>query len=135
MRAARVALALFLLLTPLAPAKAEEPAPAVDSAPAADAPAPADDAAAAPTADPVRIGQVFLEANCSGCHAIGLHDTGLNPEAPPFREIVRIYPPEDLAEAFGEGISTGHPDMPEFELTPDQIDGLIAYLDTLLPPS
>lgn len=135
MRAARVALALLLLLTPLALAKAEEPAPAVDSAPATDAPAPTDDAASAPAADPVRIGQVFLEANCSGCHAIGLHDTGLNPEAPPFREIVRIYPPEDLAEAFGEGISTGHPDMPEFELTPDQIDGLIAYLDTLLPPS
>ncbi len=134
MRAALVA--LFLLLTPLPLARAEEPAPAGDNPPAtAEAPAPADDAATAPAADPVRIGQVFMEANCSGCHAVGLHDTGPNPEAPPFREIVQIYPPEDLAEAFGEGISTGHPDMPEFELTPDQIDGLIAYLDTLLPPS
>lgn len=115
MRAALVA----LLLTLAPAARAEEPAPAA--------------VPEAPAADPVRLGQVFMEANCSGCHAIGPADTGPDPAAPPFRDIVRLYPPEDLAESLGEGIMTGHPDMPEFELTPKQIDGLIAYLDTLLP--
>lgn len=122
----RAVLAALAFLIGLVPALADEAAPPANPA------APADAAAAA---DPVRTGRVLLEANCSGCHAIGLADPSPNPEAPPFRAVVQLYPPEDLAEAFGEGISTGHPEMPEFELTPDQINGLIAYLNTLLPPS
>lgn len=126
----RAVLAALAFLIGLVPALADETAPPADPAAPVDAPA-----EAAPAADPVRTGRVLLEANCSGCHAIGLADTSPNPDAPPFRAVVQLYPPEDLAEAFGEGISTGHPEMPEFELTPDQINGLIAYLNTLLPPS
>ena len=37
------------------------------------------------------------------------------------------YPVETLAE----GIQTGHPTMPEFQLEPDQIGDLLAYLKTL----
>ncbi|MGH2342341.1 c-type cytochrome [Segnochrobactraceae bacterium EtOH-i3] len=122
--------AIALLLTLQAPGLADETAPAGETVVSL-----APHAESSPPADPVRSGQVFLEANCSGCHAISLSDTGLNADAPPFREIVTRYPPEDLAEAFGEGIWTGHPDMPEFELAPRQIDGLIAYLNTLVPPS
>jgi mono/diheme cytochrome c family protein len=41
------------------------------------------------------------------------------------------YPVEDLGEALAEGITTGHPTMPEFRLGPDEADALIAYLKSL----
>ena len=34
---------------------------------------------------------------------------------------------------FVEGISTGHPDMPEFVASPEQIGAIISFLDTLQP--
>ena len=48
--------------------------------------------------------------------------------APPFRDLHKRYPVESLEEAFAEGISTGHPTMPQFRFEPDQIGNLIAFL-------
>ena len=53
------------------------------------------------------------------------------PEAPPFRDLHRRYPIESLAEALAEGISTGHPAMPEFVATPTQIDAILSYIKSL----
>jgi cytochrome c len=50
---------------------------------------------------------------------------------PPFRELHNRYPVETLEEALGEGIVTGHPNMPEFRLDPGQIGDLISYLKWL----
>ena len=36
-----------------------------------------------------------------------------------------------LEEAFAEGILVGHPDMPEFRLTPTQIDNLLGYIESV----
>jgi len=36
-----------------------------------------------------------------------------------------------LQEALAEGISTGHPTMPEFRLEPDQVNDVISYLKSL----
>jgi mono/diheme cytochrome c family protein len=41
------------------------------------------------------------------------------------------YPIETLGEALAEGIVTGHPAMPQFELAPAQIHDLLSYLKTL----
>jgi cytochrome c len=38
---------------------------------------------------------------------------------------------ETLGEALAEGIETGHPTMPGFQLDPDQINDLLSYLKTL----
>jgi cytochrome c len=38
---------------------------------------------------------------------------------------------EDLAEAFAEGITTGHPSMPEFQLNPGQNNDLLAFLNAI----
>ena len=37
----------------------------------------------------------------------------------------------DLEEAFADGITTGHPEMPRFQFEPDQIDDLIAFFKSL----
>lgn len=76
-------------------------------------------------------GHALARANCSRCHAIGMTGESRLPAAPPFRDLHRRYPVEQLAEAFAEGISTGHATMPEFQFTPAQINDLIAYLKTL----
>lgn len=76
-------------------------------------------------------GRRFAEANCSHCHAVGRFGDSTLPLAPPFRKLHESYPVEDLEEALAEGIVTGHPSMPQFQLAPDQIKDLIAYLKSL----
>lgn len=76
-------------------------------------------------------GRAFVEANCARCHAVGPKGESPNASAPAFRTLHERYPVENLAESLAEGIVTGHPDMPEFELDQDQIDDLLAYLKTL----
>ncbi len=79
-------------------------------------------------------GQQFAHEHCARCHAIGR--TGESPlaEAPAFRDLHARYPVEHLAEAFAEGIVTGHTRMPEFRLGVTRIADLIAYLKTLEAP-
>jgi mono/diheme cytochrome c family protein len=76
-------------------------------------------------------GQVFVQTHCSGCHAVGRVGESPLPIAPPFRTLHTRYPVEELAESLAEGITTGHPSMPEFRLDPAQINDVIAYLKTL----
>lgn len=79
-------------------------------------------------------GHAILEANCARCHAIGKEDSSKHSEAPPFREVMKRYPPDNLAEALAEGINSGHPDMPEFIFQPPEIEAIVSYLGTLAPP-
>jgi len=82
---------------------------------------------------PVQRGLMIAQLNCSRCHAVGRKGESPNPLSPPFRELGKRYDPDLLQEALAEGILTGHPEMPEFELTPAQIDDLIAYLKSIQP--
>lgn len=38
-----------------------------------------------------------------------------------------------MGKALAEGLSTGHPDMPEFVASPAQIDATLAYIRSLNP--
>ncbi len=79
----------------------------------------------------VERGRAFVETNCSKCHAIGRHDESAVALAPSFRTLHENYPVENLEEALAEGIVTGHPAMPEFQLDGAQISDLVTYLKTL----
>ena len=76
-------------------------------------------------------GKALVESNCARCHAVGETGSSPHPDAPPFRTLSERYPLESLAEALAEGISTGHPDMPEFIATPEQISAIIVYIGSL----
>lgn len=91
-------------------------------------------APAASQPSPEDRGRHALETRCARCHAIGLVGESSHPEAPPFREVMGRYPPEELEEALAEGITSGHPDMPEFILSPDEIADVVRYLHTLAAP-
>ncbi|CAL78982.1 conserved hypothetical protein; putative cytochrome c [Bradyrhizobium sp. ORS 278] len=89
---------------------------------------------AAPTfaaSTPEQRGRVYAKTHCARCHAISR--TGESPfkPAPPFRTLHLHYPIETLGEALAEGIVTGHPAMPQFELTPPEINDLLSYLKSL----
>ena len=72
---------------------------------------------------------------CSECHAVGVNDFSQHPDAPPFRTLGEAYPVAYLEEALAEGIMVGHPDMPVFELSPEQVDAFLMYLEQLQPRS
>lgn len=76
-------------------------------------------------------GFAILEKNCARCHALGLTGASPHHQAPPFRDVVERYPVEDLEESLAEGIVSGHPDMPEFTFEPNEINAILAYLNSL----
>lgn len=83
-------------------------------------------------------GQTLAESNCGSCHAVGTSGESLAPEAPAFRTLSRNYRVDTLEEALAEGISVGHPAMPQFAFAPDDVDALVAYLQSIQeapPPS
>jgi mono/diheme cytochrome c family protein len=85
----------------------------------------------APAVADIARGQALLEKNCGRCHAVAR--TGESPRqgAPPFRNLAQRYPVESLEEALGEGLMTGHPEMPEFSFDADEVGDIIAYLKSI----
>jgi cytochrome c len=79
-------------------------------------------------------GHEIARKYCSPCHDVE-HDQGKSPvaDAPPFRTFSQRWPLEDIEEALAEGIMVGHEgvQMPEFQLDPQAIADLIAYLRTI----
>lgn len=86
---------------------------------------------ATPDADTLKRGEALLTKNCALCHAVG--PTGDSPRAgaPAFRMLGQKYPVESLEEALGEGLVSGHPDMPEFRFEADDVGAIIAYLKSI----
>jgi cytochrome c len=76
-------------------------------------------------------GKSLVERYCSGCHAVGRSGKSRHPDAPAFRTLSKRYPLINLEESLAEGISTGHPDMPEFQVGPNEISSIVRYLDTI----
>lgn len=82
-------------------------------------------------ADDIAEGKTLVELNCARCHAVDRTSESKHADAPPFRTLSQRYPIDALEEAFAEGISTGHPDMPEFVATPGQIGAILDYISSL----
>jgi cytochrome c len=76
-------------------------------------------------------GLTYARTNCAQCHSVDKVSPSPLKVAPPLRTLHERYPVESLAESLVEGIRTGHPSMPEFQLDPGQVGDVIAYLKTL----
>lgn len=87
--------------------------------------------AAPPQLAEVERGQALAEANCSSCHAVGRAGDSPFPEAPPFRTLSQRFRVADLEESLAEGISVGHPAMPEFTFDPADAHALVVYLQSV----
>jgi len=96
----------------------------------AGATAPAARADGDPAGD-VAAGRAMAERLCSRCHAIAGPGPSPLAQAPLFSRFGRQFRVDDLAEAMAEGLVVGHGPMPEFVFTPDEIDDLLAYLNSV----
>jgi len=76
-------------------------------------------------------GEELLTRSCGSCHAVGVSGESPQKKAPPFRTLGQRYPIESLEEALGEGIMSGHPDMPEFKFDAPDVGAIIAYLKSI----
>ena len=76
-------------------------------------------------------GKAIAETKCVFCHAIGPKGKSPNPQAPQFRNLSDRYPVLSLRVPLSRGIAAPHDVMPDFTLTDQQIDGLIAYINSL----
>lgn len=89
-------------------------------------------AVAQPALEPAaQRGLTIARTHCARCHSIDRVTASPLAIAPPFRTLHKKYPVENLEEALAEGISTGHPTMPEFRFDPGQVADFIAFLKTL----
>ncbi|MEM5494801.1 cytochrome c [Hoeflea sp. AS16] len=88
--------------------------------------------ARAQSGDEIEQGRDLVQINCGKCHAVGEADASPHHDAPAFRKLSDSFPMDALEEAFSDGrIYSGHPDMPEFIATPEQVDAIIAYIASL----
>ncbi|HEY4857357.1 MAG TPA: cytochrome c [Xanthobacteraceae bacterium] len=76
-------------------------------------------------------GGELLTSNCARCHSVARTGDSPNSAAPPFRTLSRKYPIDSLSEALAEGLSVGHPEMPEFVFDTDEITAILAYLKSI----
>jgi cytochrome c len=78
-----------------------------------------------------RRGETLLSRHCGMCHAVGRSGSSPHRQAPPFRTLSQHYPIESLSEALGEGLFTGHPNMPEFVFPPRDVGAILRYLESI----
>jgi mono/diheme cytochrome c family protein len=77
------------------------------------------------------VGRRLAETVCSACHQISATspNPSPNPAAPSFVDIARMPSTSELAiKVF---LRTSHPTMPNFILTPEEIDSVTAYILSL----
>lgn len=76
-------------------------------------------------------GQSFAKENCARCHAVDVSGASPLKVAPPFVDLAKNFPIDDLADVLAEGVERRHPAMPDFRFDPTDASNLTAYLKTL----
>lgn len=79
-------------------------------------------------------GQVFAEASCSGCHAIGRYGSSSNPNAPPFAYIANQEGLTGATLSYWLRGAHNYPFEMDFNLNERQVNDLVAYMLTLRDP-
>lgn len=85
----------------------------------------------AAAAEDLKKGEALLTHNCAPCHSVTRTGDSPSQDAPAFRTLGKRYPIESLEEALGEGIMSGHPEMPELKFDADDVGAIIDYLKSI----
>lgn len=86
---------------------------------------------ATPDAAQIADGRRIATAQCAACHAIDESSRSPNPAAPPLRDVLAIYDPDNLAYRFIDALRVGHDEMPLFDFDVRAADALVAYLESI----
>jgi len=84
-----------------------------------------------PDAATLTRGEELVAKNCGQCHAVGRPGNSPRSDAPTFRALGQRYPIASLEESLGEGIMSGHPDMPEMSFESEDVGAIIDYLKSI----
>ena len=76
----------------------------------------------------LELGQEIVETHCAACHTASASGESPRADAPALRNVLEDYNPNALADDFREHIHVGHPDMPDYDFTVKETEGLLAYL-------
>jgi cytochrome c len=79
-------------------------------------------------------GQALAERVCSLCHATGKSDQSPHSRAPPFRELGRRLNLDSLPDRLRDGLLVGHPDMPTFRFTREDVRAFMLYIRSIQTP-
>ena len=71
---------------------------------------------------------------CSRCHAVGRKGDSPLTKAPRFRDLQKRYPLLALREPISRGIAAPHDEMPKLHLRSNDIDKIVAYVNSLRTP-
>lgn len=93
-----------------------------------------EDAVTAETDQRIHQGELLAQEHCSTCHAVGNVELSPDKNAPPFRSINRRRPLYWLRAPVTQSVFATHEKMPEFSLTFDELDKVVAYINSLSPP-
>ena len=83
--------------------------------------------------DPVVQGRRIVEEFCAPCHATDKTGASPHADAPPFRTLGRSFDLDRLPQLLERGLSSNHPDMPEFKFNEESARAVRAYLRTIQP--
>jgi len=88
-------------------------------------------ASAAQVLDPIQRGRALVGEFCSRCHAVARFGSSPNRNAKPFRTLGRNFDLDQFPRLLERGISSTHPDMPEFKFSEDDAHAAAAYLRSI----
>lgn len=77
----------------------------------------------------VVLGQQLAQGWCSNCHAVGANAPPSQDAAPSFLAIAKM--PSTTSMSLQAWLQTPHPQMPNLQLTREQIDDVLAYILSL----
>ena len=76
-------------------------------------------------------GEDVLSRHCAMCHAIDRNGTSPDPKAPRFRTLQQRVPLESLELLLGNGLLSGHPQMPAFLFQQQDVSAIMRYLRSI----
>ncbi len=81
----------------------------------------------------VREGRTLVEVSCAPCHAVGSGGTSPNAKAPAFHDLQKRHAMLSLRTPITRGLAVPHDEMPQFKPTDQELDAIIAYINSLAP--
>ena len=80
-------------------------------------------------------GHALARSVCAACHAVETKGASPNAKAPPFSALAGRHVPLTLQRRLADIAETGHYDMPPINLHADEVQDVVAYINSLEPPT
>lgn len=84
--------------------------------------------------DAVEAGRVIAQTHCAACHGVTVNAISPNPLSPPFERIVNTPGLDAATLTYWLDNSHNYPQLMNFEIAPEDVSNIAAYMLTLQHP-